>query len=313
VRIGIIISLHGRQGEAPSWHHVRDQVLAAEAVGFDLAVIEDSLLYAAEGRPPTGYWESVSMAGALAAVTSRIEIGHSVINAPYRSAGLTAKIADTLDEVSGGRCLLGIGLGNTDDYEQFGMPADMRYSRFAETIEIIHALLKTGRADFEGTYQSLRGAQMIPRGPRAAGPPIVIAGKGPKMLRLTARFADGWNWWSVGAPDLEPLQPIIDGLDRACAEVGRDPATLRRTLDVYSLDPLGTFSGPEEPIRGTSDEMAATLLRFGEIGFEEVRVNVFPVDSLDALPRAIEALAGVVELVHAADPAGRRPSAAAAS
>lgn len=298
MRIGIIIGLHGRQGEAPTWAHVRDQVLAAEAVGFDLAVIEDALLYTPDGRPSIGYWEAVSMAGALAAVTSRIDIGHSVINAPYRSAGLTAKIAETLDEISGGRFLLGIGLGNTPDYEQFGIPADMRYSRFAETIEIIHALLKTGKADFEGTHQSVRGVEMIPRGPRAAGPPIVIAGKGPKMLRLTARFADGWNWWTVGKPDLEPLRPIVAELEAACREVGRDPTTLRRTLDVYSLDPLGTFTGSEEATKGSPDEMADTLLRFAELGFEEVRVNVFPVDSLDALPRAIEALAGVVERVH---------------
>jgi alkanesulfonate monooxygenase SsuD/methylene tetrahydromethanopterin reductase-like flavin-dependent oxidoreductase (luciferase family) len=300
VRIGIIIGLHGRQGEAPSWQHIRDQVLAAEAVGFDVAVVEDALLHPADGHPSEGYWESVSMAGALATVTSRIEIGHSVLNAPYRSAGLTAKIAETLDEIAGGRFLLGIGLGNTSDYDQFGIPADMRYSRFAETIEIIHALLNAGRADFAGRYQSVRGAEMVPRGPRSQGPPIVIAGKGPKMLRLTARFADGWNWWSVGAPDLEPLRPIVAELERACDEVGRDPSTLRRTLDVYSLDPLGTFSGSEEPIRGTSAEIAEALLRFGELGFEEVRVNVFPIDSLDALPRAIEALSEVVELLHAA-------------
>lgn len=300
MRIGIIIGLHGRHGEAPSWRHIRDQVLAAEAVGFDLAVMEDALLYPADGSPATGYWESISMAGALAAATSRIEIGHSVINAPYRSAGLTAKIAETLDEISGGRFFLGIGLGNTADYYHFGIPADMRYSRFAETIQIIHALLKTGRADFEGTYQSVRAAEVVPRGPRAAGPPIVIAGKGPKMLRLTALFADGWNWWSVGKPDLESLRPIVAELDRACEDVGRDPATLRRTLDVYSLDPFGTFSGSEEPIKGSPAETAETLLRFGELGFEEVRVNLFPIDSVDALPRAIEALADVVERVHAA-------------
>jgi len=299
LRLGLIIGLHGRQGEAPGWPSVREQLLAAESAGFDLAVVEDVLLYTSEAGPSTGYWESVSMAGAMLAATSRIEVGHSVINAPYRSAALTAKIAETLDEIGAGRFFLGIGLGNTPDYEAFGVHADHRYSRFAESIEIIHALLREGRADVDGAYQFARGAEMVLRGPREAGPPIVIAGKGPKMLRLVARYADGWNWWTVGTPDLDPLRPIVEELERACEEVGRDPATLRRTLDVYSLDPLGTFAGSEEPIRGAPDEIAGTLMRFRELGFDEVRVNLFPTATLDELPRAVEALAPVVELVQA--------------
>ena len=249
------------------------------------------------------------MAGALAAATSRIEIGHSVINAPYRSAGLMAKIAETLNEIAGGRFFLGIGLGNTTDYEHFGIPADRRYGRFEESIQIIHRLLRTGRADFHGRYQSVRDARMILRGPHPGGPPIVIAAQGPKMLCLAARYADGWNWWTSGRPDPERLAPIVAELERACSEVGRDPSTLRRTLDVYSLDPLGRYAGPGDAIRGRPHEIASTLLRFGELGFEEVRVNVFPIDSLDALPRAIETLGDVVELLHAA-PARDRPAVA---
>jgi alkanesulfonate monooxygenase SsuD/methylene tetrahydromethanopterin reductase-like flavin-dependent oxidoreductase (luciferase family) len=271
------------------------------AVGFDLAVLEDALLYRQDDGQHIGYWESVSMVAALAATTARIEIGHSVINAPYRSAALTAKIAETLDEISGGRFFLGIGLGNTPDYDHFGMRADHRYSRFEEAIRIIHSLLRTGEADVDGTYQSAKDASMVLRGPRPEGPPIVIAAKGPKMLRLTARYADGWNWWSYGQPDLEALRSIVRDLDAACAEVGRDPATLHRTLDVYSLDPIGTFSGPEEPIRGDVDEVADTLLRFTDLGFDELRVNVFPVADPDALPKAVEALADVVARVHDAN------------
>jgi alkanesulfonate monooxygenase SsuD/methylene tetrahydromethanopterin reductase-like flavin-dependent oxidoreductase (luciferase family) len=298
MRIGIIIGLHGREGEAPGWTSVRDQVRAAEAVGFDLAVIEDALLYSSD-EGSEGYWESVAMAGAMAAATSRIEIGHSVINAPYRSAALTAKIAETLDEISGGRFFLGIGLGNTPDYEQFGMKADHRFSRFAETIQIVHSLLKTGEVDHGGVYQSARGAKLVPRGPRPNEVPIIIAGKGPKMLRLTARYADGWNWWSVGAPDLDVLRPIVADLERACDEVGRDSPTLRRTLDFYSVDPLGTFSGPEEATGGTPTKIAEAILRFEPLGFDEVRVNVYPTDSVETLPAAIEALQPVVDRVHA--------------
>lgn len=299
MRVGLIVGLHGSTGSAPGWPQVRDQVRTAEAVGFDVAVIADALLYRSATGPSTGYWESVSLAGAMSAVTSRIEIGHSVLNAPYRSAALTAKIAETLDEISGGRFFLGIGLGNTPDYEAFGVQADHRYGRFAESIEIIHSLLRTGEAEVDGTYQFARGAELVPRGPRPDGVPIVIAAHGPRMLRLAARYADGWNWWTSWPPDLPALGRLVADLDRACDENGRDPVTLARSVDVYSLDPIGRFAGAEAPIRGEPEEVADQLLRFGELGFGEVRVNVFPVDALGALPEAIEALAPVVELLHA--------------
>lgn len=299
MRIGLVLGLHGRDEKAPGWPQIREQIRAAEAVGFDLAVVADALLYRSEDGPSVGYWESVSLLGALAAVTSRIEVGHSVINTPYRSAALTAKIADTLDEISGGRFFLGIGLGNTPDYEHFGVRADHRYSRFAESIQVIHALLRTGEVDFDGTYQFAHCAELVPRGPRRQGPPIVIAGRGPKMLRLVARYADGWNWWASGEPDLDPLRPIVDELERACEEVDRDPATLARSLDIYSLDPTGRFAGSEKPIRGDADRLAEALLTFSELGFDEVRVNLFPLDTHDALLRAIEAMAPVVRRLHA--------------
>ncbi|MGH2446064.1 MAG: LLM class flavin-dependent oxidoreductase [Candidatus Limnocylindria bacterium] len=305
MRIGIIIGLHGPQGRAPTWRHIRDQVLAAEAVGFDVAVVEDALLYPGQTGPSAGSWESVAMVAAMAVATSRVEVGQSVINAPYRTAALTAKIAETLDEISGGRYVLGIGLGNTDDYDQFGVPADHRYARFEESIRIIHSLLRTGKADADGTYQFARKAELIPRGPRSHGPPIVIAAGGPKMLRLAARYADGWNWWTQSRPDLDSMRALLTEMERACEEVGRDPATLSRSLDLYSVDPLGTFQGGYEAISGSPEDIAETLLGVGMLGFGEVRVNVAPVDALEALPRAVEALAEVVELVHGVESAQR--------
>jgi alkanesulfonate monooxygenase SsuD/methylene tetrahydromethanopterin reductase-like flavin-dependent oxidoreductase (luciferase family) len=296
MRIGLIIGLHGSSSRAPRWSSVRDQALAAEREGFDLAVIEDALLYR-DDDGTIGYWEAVSMAGAMCAATTSITIGHSVLNTPYRSAGLTAKIAETLDEISGGRFFLGIGLGNTIDYRHFGVAADKRYSRFAEAIEIIHDLLRSGRADFEGTYQFARDAELVLRGPRANGPPIIIAARGPKMLRLTARFADGWNWWSGGKPDAEELGSLAGEMDRACHEVGRDPATLRRSLDVYSVDPLGKGAAAGDVISGRSEEIAEQLLQLGALGFDELRCNLVS-DGHGDQRRAIEAMAEVVSMVR---------------
>jgi len=299
VRIGIVIGLHGTKDRAPTWNQLRDEVRVAEDVGFDLAVVEDGLLYR-DDDGTVGFWESVSIAGALCASTSRIEIGHSVINAPYRAAGLVAKIAETLDEVAGGRFILGIGLGNTLDYDQFGIRADQRFSRFSETIQIIHALLRTGHVDFEGEYQFARDAELVPRGPRPKGPPLVIAARGPKMMQLTARYADGWNWWSPGPPDLDELRGMLAELDRHCATVGRDPATLRRSLDLYSLDPLGVAPEPERVVAGGPDEIAARLLPLGELGFDEVRCNVVPGEDAPERLRAISALGAVAAGVHQA-------------
>lgn len=297
MKIGLINQLNGSPDgplPAPTWESIGERASVAEAVGFDSFVFEDALLYR-DAESSRGCWESASIAAALAASTSRIEIGPSVTNAPYRSAALTAKIAETIDEISGGRYIFGIGAGNTpDDYEPFGFPTDHRYSRFAEAIEIIHGLLKGGTVDYAGQYHSARGAELVLRGPRPQGPPIIIAAAGSKMLRLVARYADGWNWWtSDHRSATETLRPIIEELERACDEVGRDPATIRRSLDLYVVDPLNRIDD-ESVVTGTADEIGQTLLGLAELGFEEIRCDVYP-----RTVEGIEAMKDVVDLVHA--------------
>lgn len=279
----------------------------AEAVGFDMFVFEDALLY--RGKETTqGVWESLSMASALAATTSRMHLGPSVVNSPYRSPALTARIADTIDEISGGRFVLGMGAGNTEDsdYEAFGFPTDKRFSRFAEAIQIIHALLKTGEVDFSGEYYTARRAELVLRGPRPQGPPINIAAGGPKMMELVARYADMWNWWGWDETIeqiSERMGPIIETLEAACAAEHRDPATLARTFDLYTVIPEG-FPGSdgtaegldrERPVAGTAEQIADYLLALGDLGFDEVRCDVFPKTT-----DAIAAMEPVVEIVHSA-------------
>lgn len=305
MKIGLYIRLLGRPGTAPpppAWSSVRAQALAAEAAGFDLVVFEDALLYPDDGGS-LGVWESVSMVAAVAAITSRIGIGHAVLNSPYRQPALTAKIAATLDEIAGGRYTFGIGLGNTpDDYPLFGMDADPRYSRFAEAIEIIHGLLRTGRTDFEGTYYRAPGAELVLAGPRPAALPIIIAAGKPKAMRLVARYADEWNWWVGERDGLARLRELVAEMERACVEVGRDPATLRRSVDVFSVAVPGVpepeADGNELQLAGSADAIADALLAYGELGFAEVRVGLRVPD--DA-PRtdAIAWMQEVVSRVHA--------------
>jgi alkanesulfonate monooxygenase SsuD/methylene tetrahydromethanopterin reductase-like flavin-dependent oxidoreductase (luciferase family) len=304
VKIGLYIRLLGRPDGppfAPTWASVREQALAAEAADFDLVVLEDALLYPGDDGN-LGVWESVSMVAALAAVTSTIGIGHAVMNSPYRAPALTAKIAATLDAIAEGRYTFGIGLGNTpDDYPLFGIDADPRYARFAEAIQIIHGLLHEGRTDFQGTYYSAPGAELILRGPRPDGPPIVIAAGKPKAMRLVARFADEWNWWTAERGASPSLADLTAELQRACDEVGRDPSTLRRSLDVFSVAvpgvPAVATDSSELQLSGSADGIADALLAYGELGFDEVRVNLRAGD----MPRAeaIGWMAEVVEGVHA--------------
>ncbi len=304
MRIGLITQLHGRpDGDtpAPSWASISERAATAEAAGFDMFVFEDALLYRGE-ETTDGVWESVSIAAAVAATTGRIDLGQSVVNSPYRSPAMTAKIADTIDEISGGRFVLGIGAGNTadSDYEAFGFPTDRRYSRFAEAIQIIHGLLKNGQVDFEGEFYTARQAELVLRGPRQEGPPISVAAGGPKMLQLVAKYADAWNWWGFDETfeQLDKrLGPIIELLEQACEAEGRDLSTLGRTFDLYTVVPEGFKANGldmERPITGTSEEIASHILTLGDLGFGEVRCDVFPKTAT-----AVEAMQPVVEIVHA--------------
>lgn len=309
MKIGLNTHLFGRPDgahPAPSWRSISERASAAETAGFDSFVFEDSLSYHWKDDGVDGSWESVSIAAAIAASTSRIEVGQSVFNTPFRSPALTARIADTIDEISDGRFVLGIGAGNaTDaDYAAFGLPSDHRYSRFEEAITIIHGLLKDGAVDFEGTFYSAKRCELVLRGPRPGGPPINIAGRGPKMLRLVARYGDAWNWWGWDETVEEiakRIRPVIDLLDQSCEEEGRDPATLERTFDVFtvvpegfSVDQMAVYHQPMgQPITGTSEQIAEYVLALGEVGFDEIRCDVYPQTTA-----AVEALQPVVDLVH---------------
>lgn len=304
MKIGLYLRLLGRPGTeppAPTWASIRADALAAEAAGFDLVVLEDALLLP-DDDGDLGVWEAVSMAAALAAATTTIGIGHAVINNPYRHPALLAKTAETLSEISGGRYTLGIGLGNTpDDYPLFGIDADRRYSRFAEAIQVVHGLLKTGRVAFEGEFYRVPGAELVLRGPRPEGPPIVIAGGKPKMLRLAARYGDEWNWWVGDTEGQASLRALGEEVTRACEEIGRDPATLRRSIDVFSVATPGVPPASEGALQvaGSPAQVAEGLLAYRDLGFDEVRCNLqVPGDT--SRTEAIGWMAEVVRLVHAA-------------
>jgi len=307
MRIGLAIELGGRKGwlvEPPGHDDLRARALLAEEVGFDLVMVDDQLSSPLEDIT-VGGWNSVAVLAALAEATSRIELGHSVANAPYRHPGILAQIAATIDEISGGRFYLGIGAGNTPDadYASFGIAADPRFSRFVETLQVVHELLRTGTSTFQGTYHTTSNAELPLRGPRDGNIPIIVAAGGPRMMRTAARLADGWNWWAMPFANPEDMAPRIQELERACEEVGRDPATLDRSLDLYfPVAPVGwdrAADGDPPPV--SAEQTAEALLAYGDLGISEVRCYLprRGLTSAERLP-AVEAMADVVSLVHAA-------------
>jgi alkanesulfonate monooxygenase SsuD/methylene tetrahydromethanopterin reductase-like flavin-dependent oxidoreductase (luciferase family) len=301
LKVGVFINLAERMmdGETPRWANIREMATVAEDVGFDSIWTPDHLLFQMEADKPEGFWEAMSILAGLAAVTSKVELGAAVNCVSFRNPALYAKMADTIDEISGGRFVAGLGAGYHDaEYEAFGYPTDHRYSRFEEAFTIIRTLLREGVVDFEGKYHSARECELRPRGPRPEGPRIILGTLGPKMLRLAAEHADEWNGWLPtrgNAPEnVEPMRKLVDA---ACAEVGRDPATLARSVGVL-MSPTGRsqphVSRLQPALTGTPEELAGYLRDFAARGMDHVQVWVYPNTA-----HAIEEFGKTLELLDA--------------
>jgi probable F420-dependent oxidoreductase len=299
LKVGLILPDTERQmnGETARWADFRAMAREAETVGFDSLWVTDHLIHRAE-RGEQGPWECWSLISALAAVTEQVEIGTLVLCAGFRNPAHLAKMADAVDEISGGRLILGLGAGwNEAEYRAFGYPFDHRVDRFEEAMTIVTGLLRDGRVDFKGTYAEAIECVLRPRGPRLSGPPILIGtgGSGMRMLGLTAKFADQWNvWFGTYHNRVNDLAEMQKSVDEACREAGRDPATLERTaavmIEVGAHNPSQMSS---EPITGAPTQIAAELRRFAEIGVSHVQVWLEPnnLDGIRAFGTVLETLA----------------------
>ena len=284
-------------GSPARWTDIRDLALRAEELGFDTVWTADELLWRSSGGKPQGWWEGVAMTGAVAAATSRIKVGTWILSALHRNPGITAKAVETIDEISGGRFVFGLGSGHAGrQAHAFGLPEDHVYSRFEEALQIILPLLREGRADFEGTFHAARDLEHRPVGPRPGGIPIMIGAKGPKMLRLAATHADIWSWYVEERSDLVEFGPRLTALEAACVEVGRDPATIGKSagIVVESTSVSGSEALFGAPIRGSAEQIADALRAIGAAGFTNLELLVWP-----PTPAALDALAPVLESLDA--------------
>jgi alkanesulfonate monooxygenase SsuD/methylene tetrahydromethanopterin reductase-like flavin-dependent oxidoreductase (luciferase family) len=299
IELGLVLPMEESwtDGSTPRWSETRELALRAEAMGFDTVWIPDELLWRPVDGQTRGWWECVAMAGAVAAATSRVKVGTWVLSALHRNPGITAKAVETLDEISGGRFVLGLGSGHAGrQAHAFGLPEDHVHGRFEEAVEIIVPLLRAGRADFEGTYHAARDLEHRPVGPRPGRIPIMMGAKGPKMLRLAALHADTWSWYVEERSDMSEFGPRLAALEAACVEVGRDPASIGRSagIIVEPTEVTGAAEALGTPVSGSAEEIVDELRAFHAGGFTQIEILLWP-----RTLAALEAMAPVLELLDA--------------
>ncbi len=306
LKVGLLLPDTENQydGQTAHWPQLAEMARLADQVGFDSVWVTDHLLHrtvpdgqavqiGGDLRYNEGPWECWSLVAGLAAITTNVEIGTLVICNSFRNPAVLAKMADTVEDMSAGRLILGLGAGwNEAEYRAFGIPYDFRIDRFAESIEIITSLLRTGQSDFSGAYYTTEDAVLRPRGPRPQGPPILIGTNSPRMLGLTARYADVWNtWFSQTNNSIAGLKTELAKVDAACEQEGRDPSTLQRTACVAIEVAPHTPSTMGVPlISGESEIVAEELRAYADAGVSHVQVWLEP-----STPRGIEAFAPVLE------------------
>jgi probable F420-dependent oxidoreductase len=263
-----------------SYDTIRAIAQQAEMDGFDSIWLADHLLYRYPGQPTRGIWECWTMLAALAEATRRVELGTLVTCNSFRNPALLAKMATTVDEVSHGRLILGVGAGwNEPEYQAFGLPFDHRVGRFEEALQILKPLLHEGHVDFAGQYYQARNCENVPRGPRSEGPPLMVGCErgSPRMIRLTAQYADLWNTGYMGKPETlaEPLAKIR----AACGAVGRDPAAVGITALIGLWFPDLQANKPsyfDTPLVGTIEEIAAAMHGYAELGIRHIMFQIEP-------------------------------------
>ncbi len=283
------------------WAELLDMTRAIEDLGYDSVWLGEHLLYRWPDRPPRGPWEAWSMLSAIAAVTDRIEFGPLVACTAFHNPAVLAKQASTIDEISGGRLILGLGAGwNETEFRAFGIPFDHRVDRFEEAFTIIRTLLQDGEIDFDGRFYQARDCEILPHGPRPHGPPLMIGSNGPRMLRIAAPHVQAWNsWFADIGNDPEGIARLRAVVDAACQDVGRDPAEIERTVAVLVQFPDGTgriqgsyAEAPPPPLIGPPEVMAARLRAFADAGIGHVQVVIDPITR-----GSIEAFAPVLQLL----------------
>jgi probable F420-dependent oxidoreductase len=283
------------------WPELITMARTAEDVGFDSLWLGDHLVYDLPAGMTRGPWEVWTSLAALAAVTERVELGPLVASAGFHAPAMLAKQAATVDAISGGRLIVGLGAGwNEREYRAFGFPFDRRVARFEEAFEIIRTLLRDGHIDHDGEFYRLQDCVLDPPPARAGGPPMLLGSIGPRMLAIALPHVDAWNvWWADYGNTVAGFASVRQRVVEACEHAERDPATVAATAAVLVRLPGGTgrmmgdYAGSNSPpVEGSATEVAAHITAMAGAGAAHVQLVVDPItiDSVDALGDVLAAL-----------------------
>ena len=283
------------------WPELISMARAAEAAGFDSLWLGDHLLYDLPGGITRGPWEVWTSLAALAAVTERVELGPLVASTSFHVPAMLAKQAATVDAISGGRLILGLGAGwNEREFRAFGFPYDHRVSRFEEAFTIIRRLLRDGRVDFDGAYHRVEDCVLDPGPARPGGPPLMLGSTGPRMLRIGLPHVDAWNvWWNRYGNTAGGFAAVRERVDEAAAAAGRAPGEVAATAAVLVRLPGGEgrlmgekYNAPVRPVQGSPSDVAGHLAAMAGAGASHLQLVLDPITqaSIEALAETLAIL-----------------------
>jgi probable F420-dependent oxidoreductase len=283
------------------WPELAAMIGRIEALGFDSIWTGDHFLYHMADGTADAPWDAWSVLAAAAAITSRVTLGPLVTPVGFYNPAVLAKKAATVDEISGGRLVLGLGAGwNEVEFRGYGVPFDHRIARFEEAFTIIRTLLAEGQVDFEGEYFNARDCQLVPQS-RPGGPPLMIGSIGERMLGITLPYVKSWNVWHTETHNSpNGVAPLLTRVRAACEAVGREPATVEATVVVLVRMPGGkgrrqgdgNLDTTPNPLQGSPEAIAEELRAYARAGVAEVQLVLDPItiESLEGLAPALELL-----------------------
>ena len=263
------------------WPEYVAMAQAAEAAGFDSIWVGDHVVYRGDGRPERGPWEAWSLLAALAAVTSRVQLGPLVACTAFSPPALLAKRAAAVQEISGGRLVLGLGAGwNEAEFRSFGVPFDHRVSRFEESFEVIRRLMSGERVTLHDAFTDVEDAVLLPSPTHRT--PLMIGSNSPRMLSIALPHVDSWNTWFDGYGNTPAgFAARNREIDAAARAAGRDPGDISRSACVLVVLDRGsterTIPAGVTPLEGSAARISQGLRDLATAGADEAIIVASPI------------------------------------
>jgi alkanesulfonate monooxygenase SsuD/methylene tetrahydromethanopterin reductase-like flavin-dependent oxidoreductase (luciferase family) len=300
VDLGLVLPMHERpdDGGKPTWADISTWARRGEELGADTVWLADEILWRVDEWPgPRGWWDCLAMTGAVAASTSKVRVGTWVMSALQHNPGMIVRAAEALDEISGGRFVLGLGAGHGGGAESFGYPVDKPVTRYVEALEIIVPLLRgASSSTFDGVFHHVKNADVRPRGPRPGRIPLMMGGHSTRTMTAAATHADVWSAYATSSSLPEAFATMTGELDRICESIGRDPTTIGRSVGAF-VEPGDAKSaeatGFGAAVTGSIDQIIETITRFSDVGVTRVEVLPWPpsIDTVEQLEPVFAAFA----------------------